>query len=253
MVAAIDFDYRELRVRVPSPLLLYLITKKRGGNFLNTYLINDDNSITHTVKEPVVEKTNCVDEIQFICSKKYNGYTMSEFDVVIEYILPISKTNRVIKLTLADSNYKNNYLRYTLPTTQLTTSLTAEVGEVEMSISFMKAELDYDGNTIERVRYCSNTAKLNILPLTSWLKISDEGLSDLTAMYLENKKTAIALSELANVLSATKADGIKLTDDFIALTSNGETVGEEIPLETLNEKLVNVGGETTGNVKFIEI
>jgi hypothetical protein len=220
---------------------------------MNTYLIGSDNSIQHTVKSPIIEKSNLVDSIQFICEKTYNGYDMAEFDLVLEYKLPISKTHRIVTLVLSDEAYKNNYLVYTLPSGELTTAITQEVGDVEMTISFMKTELDYEGNTLEHVRNLSSTATLKVLPLTSWFHTSDEALSDLAAMYLENKKTTLALSEVANQLNASKVDGIKLTNDTLDVTINGEISGNGISLEELNEKLVEIGGDTSGNIKVVQI
>jgi hypothetical protein len=220
---------------------------------MNTYLINADNSITHSIKSPVTEKSNMVDQIQFICDKTYNGYNMADFDLVMEYVLPISKTHRVITLVLSDSNYKNDFLVYSLPTTELTTAITAESGDVQMSFHFMYTERDYDGNTIERVREIPSVATLKILPLASWFHTSDEALSDLAAMYLENKKTTLALSELANQLNISKADDIRISDGNLELTANGESIGSGVSLEDLNDKLVETGGETGGNVTIVRI
>jgi hypothetical protein len=178
---------------------------------------------------------------------------MSEFDVLLEYVLPISKKNGIIQLVLSDEIYKDGYLSYALPTSELTTLLTSESGDVEISISFLKAELDYEGNTIERVRNCANPAILKIIPLSSWFHASDQALSDLASIYIENKKLAMANLEAANLLSSSKVDGIVVSDDSIYLTSNGEVVGEKLDLKELNEKLVSVGGETTGNISILRI
>jgi hypothetical protein len=177
---------------------------------------------------------------------------MSEFDLVMEYKLPISHVTRVITLELVDDNYKNEFLSYMLPSGTLTTALTAETGDVEMALFFTKAELDYDGNTVERVRPLVNPVTLKILPLTSWFHPTDQQISDIAAMYLENKKIALANAEIMNQLNTTKADGIQVNDGSLDLTCNGEAIAS-VPLEELNEKLVSVGGETTGNVTIIQI
>jgi hypothetical protein len=139
-----------------------------------------------------------------------------------------------------------------LPSGTLTTALTAETGDVEMALFFTKAELDYDGNTVERVRPLVNPVTLKILPLTSWFHPTDQQISDIAAMYLENKKIALANAEIMNQLNTTKADGIQVNDGSLDLTCNGEAIAS-VPLEELNEKLVSVGGETTGNVTIIQI
>jgi hypothetical protein len=203
-----------------------------------------------------------MDSVQFVCPKTYQYYNketnsydtfdMSEFDLVMEYKLPISHVTRVITLELVDDNYKNEFLSYMLPSGTLTTALTAETGDVEMALFFTKAELDYDGNTVERVRPLVNPVTLKILPLTSWFHPTDQQISDIAAMYLENKKIALANAEIMNQLNTTKADGIQVNDGSLDLTCNGEAIAS-VPLEELNEKLVSVGGETTGNVTIIQI
>lgn len=219
---------------------------------MTTYLLNTDNSITRTLAgEAIIEKSNCVDEIYFIAEKEYKGFLMKEFDLVLEYSAPISKSVRIETLTLVDEDYKEQYLKYSLPST---TDITGESGTVEMNLSFMKTELDADGNKIRRVRNFT-PASLNIVPLSSWFHVSDEGLSQLAELYLSAKEQILALQKLAGMLYDTKADDISVDIDGkkLRLKSNGQFINDGVPLEVLNQELVEVGGDTTGNVKIQEI
>ena len=224
-----------------------------------TFYIGNDNIIVRTeATGAIVEKSNAVDSIRFVTPKLYNDeYEMAEYSVVMEYITPISKRNSIIELVLTDDDYKEDYLLYNLPSTQATTALTAETGELQFSLMFVKAELDTEGNTIERVRNSANSGSIKIVPISSWFTASKEALAELTAMYVENKKTAEALAEIASILNANKADNIRLdeNDKSIYLTSNNTKIGTEIDLETLNNILVTIGGESpnSGNVVVNQI
>lgn len=224
-----------------------------------TFYIGNDNAIVRTeATSAIVEKSNAVDSIRFITPKLYNDeYEMANYDVILEYVTPITKRNSIIQLVLTDDNYKDDYLLYTLPTTQATTALTAETGELEFSLTFIQAELDVDGNTVERVRNSANNGTIKIVPITSWFNASKEALAELTAMYVENKKVAEALAEVASIINANKADDIRLdeNDKSLYLTANNVKVGTEIDLETLNNILVAIGGNSpnSGNVVVNQI
>ena len=224
-----------------------------------TFYIGNDNAIVRTeATSAIVEKSNAVDSIRFITPKLYNDeYEMANYDVILEYVTPITKRNSIIQLVLTDDNYKDDYLLYTLPTTQATTALTAETGELEFSLTFIQAELDVDGNTVERVRNSANSGTIKIVPITSWFNASKEALAELTAMYVENKKVAEALAEVASIINASKADDIRLdeNDKSLYLTANNVKVGTEIDLETLNNILVAIGGNSpnSGNVVVNQI
>lgn len=224
-----------------------------------TFYIGNDNAIVRTeATSAIVEKSNAVDSIRFITPKLYNDeYEMANYDVILEYVTPITKRNSIIQLVLTDDNYKDDYLLYTLPTTQATTALTAETGELEFSLTFIQAELDVDGNTVERVRNSANNGTIKIVPITSWFNASKEALAELTAMYVENKKVAEALAEVASIINANKADDIRLdeNDKSLYLTANNVKIGTEIDLETLNNILVAIGGNSpnSGNVVVNQI
>jgi hypothetical protein len=215
-------------------------------------LIKEDNTIILSTQTPIMEKSNCVDEIQFITPKEYNGYDLSTFDLLLEYLLPISKTNRIMQLELIDDNYKDEYLRYVIPSKANTIS--GEPGTVELNLSFVKVELDVNGNMIKRVRNLSPTY-LEIVPITSWFHVSDDGLSQLADLYLSNKAQIEALLDTANIINDNKADNITLDvqSGEIYLVSNDKKIGTGIKLEDLNNELVEIGGTTQGNISVIKI
>ena len=72
-------------------------------------LINDDNSMTITRKNRIIQRSKLVDNIWFLAKPEYNGYNMADFTVVLEYISPVSHTYRTEFLTRSGEDY-NGYL-----------------------------------------------------------------------------------------------------------------------------------------------
>lgn len=218
---------------------------------MNTFLLQEDNQIVHTIRNPIMEKSNAVDTICFLVNKEYNGFLMKEFDLVMEYRTPISKKTKFDTLVLVDDNYKDDYLKYTFPST---TAITAEPGELEINMSMMKVELEPDGTQVKRVRNFSPTA-ITIVPITSWFTASDEALTQLAELYLFNKTQIEALKNLAEIIYNTKADDIAIDIDGqkIQLKNKDEFIGNGIPLTDLNQELVETGSATTGNINIVRI
>ena len=219
---------------------------------MNTFLLKDDNTITATNRSTIMERSNCIENIEFIVHSTYNNFNMEEFDLVLEYKTPITHSVRIKTLTLVDNEYENEYLRYALPSTANT--ITCEPGQVEMNLSFMKSELDPDGNLINRVRNFTPTS-LTIVPLSSWFSVSDDGLSQLADLYLANKAQIEAINQLAARIDDTKSDDIGIDSDTNKLRAKnkGEFIGTGVQLDYLNQQLVEAGGETSGNVKVVKI
>lgn len=226
---------------------------------MNTYLFKNDNTIVLTeATSGIVEKSNAIDALRIVVPKIYDDiYEMATFDGVLEYILPISKANGIYQLVLTDDNYKDDYLLYTLPETTMTTDLTAEAGEVQFSLHFMKAEVGIDGSAINRVRQSVAPAILKILPVSTWLNASEAALTSIASLYLENKRAILALANLANALQTEKGDdlSINIEDGLLKLTANGVEIGEGVDLATLNQLLVASGGASpdNGNISIQKI
>lgn len=218
---------------------------------MNTFLLKDDNTIQAVSRSTVMEKSNCIEDIEFITKKIYNGYDMAEFDLVLEYKTPITHSVRLKTLELFDSDYKDEYYKYKLPSE--TKTITGESGQVEMNLSFMKVEIDPDGKVINHVRNFTPTF-LNIVPLSSWFTVSDEGMSQIAELYLANKSQIEALSQIASQIYDTKADDIGIDEktNKLRTKSNGKYIGTGISVEELNQELVEAGGDTTGNVKVVK-
>ena len=92
-----------------------------------TILINEDNTLTASVVERVMQQSKLVDTLHFLADPEYKGKDMRDYVVMLEYRLPVSKKYRTEFLTLSDELYKNK-LEYKLP---FDTALTSEAGVIE--------------------------------------------------------------------------------------------------------------------------
>lgn len=216
-----------------------------------TVLINNDNTATATVRDRILQRTKNVDTLKIIIPKIYNNQDFTTYSVLMEYKLPVSHEVKLEELVLADDAYKESYNLYSL---NLNTNFTKEAGNVEIQLTIVGLTMDADGNTKEIVRNISPFS-VPIVEIADWFNVPDSALSTLTQYYLANKQQILALNDLATILNEKKADDIKLDIESgeIYLVSGTKRVGTGITLAELNNELVEVGAETTGNVKIQSI
>jgi len=140
-----------------------------------TILVNASNELVTTVKERIMQRSKLVDDLHFLVEPTYKGINMSDFTVMMEYILPISREYKTEILVKSDELYKNQ-LEYKLP---FDTCLTKEAGKIELQLTFSRVILDADGNSIQQVRKTSPVV-ITIVPISAWSDIIAD--SALTAL-----------------------------------------------------------------------
>ena len=214
-------------------------------------LIDNDNYSIVTEKETIMQRDKLTNKLYIRCPQTYKDLDMKDFDLIMTYKLPISKTRKPVTLSRSDALYADTYYEYTL---DIDTDITSENGDVELQFIFLRTYLDPDGNNIQQVRNVKPTS-IHICQLDDWLVPSDEALSTLAELYLTNKNMIKSLEQLATTLYQTKLDDITIDieNKKVIGTANGNTVGGGISLEELNNELVEVGADTTGNVKIQNI
>lgn len=153
---------------------------------------------------------------------------MSDFTVMMEYILPISREYKTEILVKSDELYKNK-LEYKLP---FDTCLTKEAGKIEVQLTFIKVELDVDGKSKQYVRKTSPTT-ITIVPIAAWSDvIADSVLTALDQRLIQVDAAIAAANDMADYLSDTKADNIVFnkTTKKLQLTANGSAIGDVVDL-----------------------
>lgn len=209
-----------------------------------TLLLTENNELVTTVKERIMQRSKLVDNLHFLVDPIYKDIDMSDFTVMMEYILPISREYRTEILVKSAELYKQ-MLEYKLP---FDTQLTREAGRIEVQLTFVKADLDADGNPIQRVRKTSK-ALINIVPISAWSDIiADSALTALDQRLIQVDAMLNAANEFNQYLYETKADNIMHDKEgkYIQLTANGKPIGDKIVLNTSSES-------SSVCVKYLEV
>ena len=143
-----------------------------------TILVNDDNTLIGSIKERVMQRSKNANTLRFLVNQKYqiddsvlskieniediesisivNGVgiiDISDCTVIMEYILPVSKKHKTIILTKSEQLYKEK-LEYKIP---FDTNLTSEPGDIQVQLTFIKVDLNEEGEGFQFVRKTSFT------------------------------------------------------------------------------------------------
>lgn len=196
-----------------------------------TILVTSNNELVTSVKERIMQRSKLVDNLHFLVEPVYKGYSMADFTVTLEYILPVSREYKTETLVLSESLYKDR-LEYKLP---FDTNLTKEAGKVEMQLTFTFVDLDENGNSIQRVRKTSATV-IEIVPITAWSDIiPDSALSALDQRLIKLDAQMRGLNEYVDVVNSGGVDNIVYNeeDETLQLTSRGVGVGDKVSVRDM--------------------
>ena len=210
-----------------------------------TILITENNEAIISIAERLMQRSKLVDTVHFLTSPTYKGQNMSDFTVLLEYKLPVSQEPHSEILTLSNELYKEN-LEYKLP---VDTSLTKEAGQVEMQLSFLKNEMDEDGNVTQYVRKIS-PCFVTIVPVAAWSNmVPDSELAAIDQRILKLDAIANQLGEIQDLALDTKADDISYEDNTIQLIANGKKIGTSHVLDQQKEmEVTEFGNEENSNI-----
>ena len=189
-------------------------------------LVNDDNTMTASKKERIMQRSKLFNTLYFLAPPTYKGYDMSLCTVVLEYVLPVSRKYESEILNLSDERYEE-YLKYTLP---FDTNLTSEAGKIEMQLTFIYSDMDENGKSIQRVRKTS-TCFVEILPISAWSDIVPDGaLSAIDQRIIKLDTQLKEMADLGNAIIDTKADNIKYNKEtsVLQLLSGAKEIGDAV-------------------------
>ena len=206
-----------------------------------TILVNDDNTLTTSVRERVMQRSKLVDSLHFLVEPTYKELNIADFTVTLEYVLPISKKYKVETLIKSDELYKER-LEYKLP---FDTNLTREYGDIEIQLTFTKVDLDEEGKDIQYVRKTSTTS-ITIVPISAWSDvIPDEALTDLDQKILKTDAQIKELREMQEDILVEKADNLVLDEENkeLYLTAEGNQIGNKVKLSDLGNEIVQSSNE----------
>ena len=193
-----------------------------------TILVNETNELVTSVRERIMQRSKLVDSLHFLVDPTYKGIDMSDFTVMMEYILPISREYKTEILVKSDALYKDK-LEYKLP---FDTSLTKEAGEIEIQLTFSRVLLDADGNSKQQVRKTTPTT-VTIVPISAWSDIiADSALTALDQRLIQVDAMINAANEMSQYVYDNKADNIYYDENgkYVQLTANGQPIGDRVAL-----------------------
>lgn len=211
-----------------------------------TILVNETNELITSVRERIMQRSKLVDSLHFLVDPAYKGIDMSDFTVMLEYILPISKEYKSEILSKSDSLYKEK-LEYKLP---FDTNLTREAGDVQIQLTFTKLTLNADGNNVQQVRKTSPTI-ITILPISAWSDIiADSALTALDQRIIQTQAMINQINEVHQYLDDTKADNIVFDKDTntLQLTARGNAIGNKITLNGTSDGIIAIHIDNNGNL-----
>ena len=188
-----------------------------------TILIKDDNTTIATERKNIMHRSSLVDEFRVLINPVWHGMgkvmDMRNFTCVMEFKLPNSATYIPEVLTPSEELFEDK-LEYKLP---INTRLTSEVGDVEYKFTFAYLEMDDKGNFLEHSRKIASNV-LTVLPVEIWGDyIADAKLDPIVQILLTNQSQIEETKRYAQMVMATKADGIeynKETNELSLMKNN---------------------------------
>lgn len=197
-----------------------------------TILINNDNTLTQSVKETIMHRESNVHTFRFLVNPIWiNGgieTEMSNYTCILEYRTPISEKYTPVVLTPSKDLYKEK-LEYLLP---ITLKHSSEVGNLELKFIFTRVEMLPDGKFVEYSRKTTSTA-ITINPVEQWSDYCASSDLDNIAQIMMSNQAQIEQNRLyAEMIMATKADSVRYNKDtnILSLISQGVEI-DSVQLE----------------------
>lgn len=191
-------------------------------------LLNDSNELIATKRERIMQRSKLVDSFRILFEKEYKDLDMTDFDGNIEFVLPVSKkyVSEILTIKECEEEGKENYLEAVLP---FDTLMTAEAGDIEIQVTFVKVELDENGKGTQYVRK-SSTCEITIVPISAWSDIiPDSALNAVDQKLLDVQAKIKELEDMAEILDKETADNLGFNDDGdLQLKSKGKFIGDSV-------------------------
>lgn len=208
-----------------------------------TLRITDDNNVITTVKESLMEKSNCVNFIQIIINKLYKEQIdMTDTTAYMKYVLPVTKKIKMTQL-IADTTTDESHILYTIP---VTANISAEPGDIEVSFTFLKLVHDDESDTTTSYVRKTESGLIHITKLAQFDSYEpSEMLTELDQRILALMATAEDIKKLGQATYDNMPIDMKLDSEAKKLTlvnANGNT-GDGVGIADLSDSIAK---ELTG-------
>ena len=208
-----------------------------------TLRITDDNNVITTVKESLMEKSNCVNFIQIIINKLYKEQIdMTDTTAYMKYVLPVTKKIKMTQL-IADTTTDESHILYTIP---VTANISAEPGDIEVSFTFLKLVHDEESDITTSYVRKTESGLIHITKLAQFDSYEpSEMLTELDQRILALMATAEDIKKLGQATYDNMPIDMKLDSEAKKLTlvnANGNT-GDGVGIADLSDSIAK---ELTG-------
>lgn len=176
-----------------------------------TIIMNDDKSLTTSIRTTLYQREKLADKIQFLIPQKYGVMDLSKCTAKLKYIDQgnISRSELLAK----DSELYKDRLRFLLP---VDNKLNYFAGNISIRIIFTNKEMGQELRTGD----CIITIEPSGI-------IEEESSTESSS---EVNEKIVALENQIKELQENQANDLKLTDDLLQLSIDGETIGEGVTL-----------------------
>lgn len=189
-----------------------------------TILVTPDDKLIATKRETIMHRSSLVRKLCFLVDPVYgdDSLNMTDYVCLLEYRMPISNQYVPIVLTASEEMYGGK-LQYIL---NVDSTITSEVGDIQLKLMWMKAEMLANGSFQDCVRKTLSTT-ITVLPVEQWSDyIPSANLDSIAQMILTNQAQTEQLKLYADYLHMTKADSMKYNAETneLSLLGNGQTL-----------------------------
>ncbi len=184
-------------------------------------LLKPDKTLMISSDTRLYQGENAVDKVIFYIPETLNDLVMSEFTATLNYENAAQKVY-MEALEPSEESDKEGFLKYSLP---ITTKFTELSGDVKFNISFIKLNEETGESQVMH----TNSVVKNIMTWDDYFKYyPNDALGAIDNKLLELDAKAKELKALADSISDSTPDDLKLTDDLLQLSKEGEAMGEGV-------------------------
>lgn len=190
-----------------------------------TVIVGADGSMVASVVEVITQNSNLAHTLRILAPTEYCGYDVRGFIAVLEYKTPESGSVGTETLAASAEEYKG-YVEYLVPVKKV---MTAEAGELLISVTFMQNVKTEDGGQADPVVLKTQASEILVAETDGWAgDLPEDTLNALDEKMLELQGMQGELKDMQDHLNNNKADGLIYEEHELQLTANGNPIGDSV-------------------------
>lgn len=199
-----------------------------------TLKVNNENQVITTVKETIMQRTNCADKVQILIGKQYRDIDMSNAIVYMEYKLPISNKLKLLKLNKSEDK-NDDWMRFVIPSDL---QFTSEAGDI--AVVFKIYSIQFIDEKAVWVNRNSQEGFITITPIVPWADINiDEMFSDIDQRLIALEMLSQNIEAQSKTMYENMATDVVIDNEKIHLTTINGVTGEGVALDDVSEHTIS--------------